>query len=196
MLELALILNGPPGVGKDTLADLIVSYGFDKHIFKQALYVETAKYWGVDLAEFTYQATHRTLKELPWKPLEWSTGADCSPRQALIYVSEQIIKPTKGKTFFGRQAATACQEAESEFTVFSDGGFYAELDPIIGTFREVAVIRLHREGFNFDGDSRDYLYPDDCRSLDLHLTFGQEYSAVLEILSYVQKIRLPWYKIA
>lgn len=175
-----VILNGPPGVGKDTLADLLSKHGFAKHEFKAQLYKETAQLFNVELDEFKRRCTHRELKETPWDKLDHITGNPTTPRQAMIHTSEHYIKPTKGETYFGDAAAQACQDAGESFVVFSDGGFSHEMPPILNLFKHTIICRLHRPGFDFSNDSRDYLegYPN---TFDIDLIDGRPDQAITKI---------------
>jgi cytidylate kinase len=98
-----IILNGPPGSGKDTIANLIVEQcNATKHEFKFSLYKETADYYKVDLKEFIALAIHRIEKESlkNWFGIKFGI----TPRNALIHVSEDIIKPLHGLAYFGDRA--------------------------------------------------------------------------------------------
>jgi hypothetical protein len=82
-----------------------------------------------------------------------------SVRQAMIKVSEEVIKPVYGKNYFGESAAKTL--AEGKLNIFSDSGFMEELIPIrnkVGA-ENILLIRLIREGCTFKGDSRGYLDP-------------------------------------
>lgn len=155
-MKTAVILNAPPGAGKDTIADLMAERGYTKRMFKTQLYKETAGYYQVDYDELVERATDRDLKEQPWIDGE-------SPRDMLINTSEGVIKPAYGDAFFGVMASLDCIDGNDKLTVFSDGGFVEELIPLTEYFDLVIVCRLFRDGFSFVGDSRQYLNPVDER---------------------------------
>jgi len=175
-----VILNGPPGVGKDTLADMLSKHGFAKQEFKAQLYKETAQLFNVDLHEFTRRATHRDLKETTWDELDHISASPLTPRQAMIHTSEHYIKPLKGEAYFGDAAAQACRDAGESFVVFSDGGFSHEMPPIIDLFKNTIIFRLRRPGFDFSNDSRNYLegYPN---TFDIKLVDGKPHQAISKI---------------
>lgn len=150
-----LILNGPPGCGKDTIADSLGEEGYTKVAFKDSLYEFTAKKYALPLSCVKQVCNDRDKKEIPHK---WFNGR--SPREALIHVSEDIIKPNLGDDFFGRSAAASViLNNKSKNFVFSDGGFLSEIKPLtkVGV---VTIIRLRREGFDFNNDSRSYFNDD------------------------------------
>lgn len=147
-----VLFNGPPNSGKDYLADLMVSQlGASKKMFKQRLYEITAAIYGIDLVRFVEMASSRTSKELPNKEL-----GGLSPRQAMIKVSEEVIKPKFGKDYFGKALA---KNIGLGLTVISDGGFDEELDIVtyeVGV-ENLVVVKLEAEGCSFVNDSRKYV---------------------------------------
>ena len=151
-----IILNGPPGCGKDTIANRM-----DGHIplsFKDELYTCVAKRYRLERDLVVKLCTDRETKEEPNVQFLGLT-----PREALIHVSEDIIKPSLGNSFFGKcVAANILLHDGAHFGcsaprfVLSDGGFMTEIAPI-AKVATVTVIRLHRDGYDFTNDSRDYL---------------------------------------
>lgn len=189
MLNTCLILNGPPGVGKDTLADMLVPLGFQKHQFKEQLYRDTSAFFLVNHHELLQRATSRVLKEQPWDKLilqlDETIHQVLTPREALIHVSENVIKPNYGKDYFGQAAAARCRKQNAEFAVFADGGFASELPPLVEAFDYVGIVRLHREGFDFQNDSRSYLYGI-ADSTDLTLVPGHQDLALKQLLQFLE----------
>jgi hypothetical protein len=86
-----------------------------------------------------------------------------SPRMCLQFVSEKLAKPRHGNDVFGVEAAVTLSRSKHErgvqTAIFTDGGFVDEINCVAmhSAIRNVTVINLHREGCNFDGDSRDYV---------------------------------------
>lgn len=154
-----IILNGAPESGKDLGASSIVkcmrSEGIDanQHEFKGQLFKLTKAIYGISEELWDSWYT-REGKELPRAEL-----GGISARNALIFTSEKIMKVHFGDRYFGEFAA----KYTGDVVVFSDGGFTAELEPLIEKhgFDNIAVIRIHREGCTFANDSRSFL-PDGC----------------------------------
>jgi Ni2+-binding GTPase involved in maturation of urease and hydrogenase len=150
-----VILNGPPGSGKDTIANGLLKAGVAHAplCFKDELYIQTASRFKLSLSYFIALASDRETKEEPCHLL-----GGMSPREALIDTSERIIKPKKGKDYFGRKVAeVAAQRPPEDVIIISDGGFKEEIEPLLETHHRVVIIHLHRPGCTFDGDSRSYI---------------------------------------
>jgi len=189
-LKIGVVLNGPPGCGKDTIANILVeSYDKKKLQFKDALYEQTAKHFKIDLDKFVYYASDRSLKDS--KSLAGLGGR--TPRQALIHVSEDICKPRYGGDFFGKLEAARVEELYGNLdcpidVIYPDGGFPAEVLCIDSVFDAVLIIRLYRSGFNFEGDSRNYIHLPDTKkriSINCDLVDGEIYKGVDYIMSRI-----------
>ena len=83
-------------------------------------------------------------------------NCDVSPRNAMIHMSENVLKPLFGKDVFGIMAAKSLEEGVN---VFSDGGFAEEVQCILDEVGERNFLLVHvtRDGCSFAGDSRDYV---------------------------------------
>lgn len=150
-----IILNGPAGCGKDTLARALVEMGFAKGVasFKNPMFNIAMAALGQDAyREFLDGYDDRVRKE---KPEGFLNGL--SRRQFMIAISEQFIKPVFGDDYFGKYLAGNLPDGDEVFVV-SDGGFAGEVAPIVAAGHDVRIVRLHRDGHTFEGDSRGYLY--------------------------------------
>ena len=197
MPKTVVLLNSPPHSGKDTIANLMVEeLQASKQEFKEALYEETAKHYDVNIHYFTFIATSRKYKDnllsvFSKKPK--SLGFGMTPREALIHVSEEIIKPRHGIDYFGKRAAEKLTEG---LNVLSDGGgWWEELTPVSVAADKTIICRLYRHGFTFDGDSRQYYdtdtLPDSMKDsttiCDIHLEDGKPQAAIDSIKTLLRK---------
>lgn len=154
-----VILNGPPGCGKDTLGKQVVRMidsgrrmSCKQQEFKEALRECTCKVYGLTLNEYTRMLfDDRVLKETPHDMF-----AGLTPRKALQYVSEKVIKPHHGRHFFGLMALREVMESKVNLHVFTDGGFQEEADMLMKECK-VLVVQLSKEGTSFEGDTRSYV---------------------------------------
>lgn len=145
------LFNGPPGSGKDECANYVANtFGAQQLSFKTALMELTCEHYGVSLDWFLSEYNNRSLKETPYSEL-----GGISKRQALIHISEDIIKPKFGSDYFG--VVTAAKIKSDSNYVFSDCGFVDEVNPLINTGEAVTVVQLTRDGYDFSFDSRRYL---------------------------------------
>jgi hypothetical protein len=148
---LIIIFNGPPGSGKDEAASYFKQRGFKHVSFKHVLFKETIEYFGVPRDWFMQNYNDRKIKERPEKALR-----GFSRREALIHVSEEVIKPVEGLDFFGRCVANEIEEGKDY--AISDGGFIEELTPIINKIGtgNIVLVQLTRDGCDYSTDSRRY----------------------------------------
>lgn len=147
-----VIFNGPPGSGKDEAASLFKEvFGFGNLSFKYQLFKETINHFEVDKAWFMEGYDDREVKEKKEFALN-----EMSRREAMIHVSEDIVKPKNGKDYFGRMVAEEIEDGKSY--AIADGGFIEELEPIIEKLGEenIVLVQITREGHDFSTDSRRY----------------------------------------
>lgn len=158
------IFNSPPNSGKDVLAEAVhsklASDGVKSSIksFKERLIEITLAVYGVSEVEWRLLYT-REGKETPyWKLRNSKRGEWLTPRQALIHISEEVIKPQYGKDYFGRALADSIT-TEDGVVLIPDGGFVEEVIPLIDKFGKDNVYRVSiiREGCDFNNDSRKHL---------------------------------------
>jgi hypothetical protein len=162
-----LLFNGPPRSGKDTAAIFTMntfSYNrhvprypqleirFDrfsmpcKHAFAGAMQADSIDRFG---NVYPYETTKGDV--IP------SLGI--SYRQWQIDFSEKFMKPLYGVDIFGRLFIERNRNKIARAIVVPDSGFEEEIAPVVEHFGvdEVLLLRIHRPGFDFTGDSRSYL---------------------------------------
>ena len=165
-----IILNGPAGCGKDTLARALVEMGFAKGVasFKNPMFNIAMAALGQDAyREFLDGYDDRARKE---KPEGFLKGL--SRRQFMIAISEQFIKQVYCDDYFGKYLAGNLPDGDEVFVV-SDGGFASEVAPIVAAGHDVRIVRFHRDGHTFEGDSRVYLYDiDGVKDYDTYIIPG------------------------
>lgn len=146
-----VLFNGPPGSGKDISADYFKKQGFKHLSFKYRLYEETVKYFNINKGWFMERYEDRSVKEVPHVDL-----GHMSCREAMIYVSEKVIKPRFGLDYFGKQVAAEIN-VKQDYCI-SDGGFIDELIPVVKRVdpKNFRIVQLTREGHDFSIDSRRY----------------------------------------
>jgi hypothetical protein len=148
-----IIFNGPPGSGKDEACLFLeTNYGYKHLRMKDQLFIDTARHFGVSLDWFMSDYNNRATKELPRAEL-----LGLSKREAMIHVSESIMKPKYGQDYYGKVTASKLDQVSSY--CFSDGGFVEEILPVINTVGQdnICIVQLFRTGCSFSSDSRSYI---------------------------------------
>lgn len=188
-----IILNGPPGVGKDTLAKFGGLRFNASHLSFKAPMFEIAH---AMLGDRGFNAmmdayNDRSRKELPMRVL-----GGISPREFMIHISEAVVKPLLGKDRFGVLLCERIEKAKGR-VIISDGGFPDEIESLVLRLpfdTRVNLFRLHRKGFQFEGsgDSRNYIYlphlvSDRYREFDITLFDGCVMEALNDIAEEMQK---------
>ena len=186
-----VIFNAPASSGKDLAADFMLSY-FNtglKASFKDALYVDTANHFNIDVNDLIDYHNDRNLKEQASEMfpkyekhslkqymlgLLYVVGAlfnirslmslgYYSSREALIHVSENIVKPKQGNDFYGRKLVETIQASSERYIFTGDGGFTNEVTPLLEAGYNVYIVHLERNGATFENDSRKLLTEDDFK---------------------------------
>lgn len=152
--KVVVIFNGPPGSGKDESTGFCVDMLEPAYhmMFKEKLFELVLSIFNIPNDEFFELYNNRETKNEPTCKLN-----GFSPREAMIYVSETIIKPNFGKDYFGLIAAENMDRHGIYF--YSDGGFEEELKPVYEECDgHMLIVRLHREGCDYKEDSRGYIH--------------------------------------
>lgn len=196
-----IVLNAPPRAGKDTIAaKLCGKYNVLPGMFKRSMF-EIAK---AILGHESY-ATFLRVYETDAKDTDHLSilgGMTC--REFMIWISEDVIKPKFGKRHFGDMSAEHLHFEGGNTYVFSDGGFPDEVEALLDAGHQVNIFRLHRTGFDFSKDSRDYIILKDrwgggqLTECDLRLVPGNPDVAVQDIAELCDLIEpdfnddIPW----
>lgn len=176
-----ILLNGPIGCGKTELSEHLkyslheLGIEIKDRRCKDHLHKLTMMFFNVP--EDTYWEIYntRTLKETPNSLFRVSIGAynqlakiiknlpkknenwvDLTIRQAMIFVSEVLCKPTFGKDYFGRVRVESM--LEGEVAIDDSTGFEEELYPAIESLGQenILMIKILNRG-DFGGDSRSFI---------------------------------------
>lgn len=182
----AILFNAPKLAGKDfainhlkgvLASPLVTREAKDKlHLLTREFFcLSEQRYWEIyndrslkeaPLEEFNIQFDFQDLTHLSAilgyevdgiqrNPTGYSRNL--SIREAMIYVSEVICKPRFGDNYFG--IARAKSVLDNEIIVDGSCGFEEELPPLIERLGQdnILLIRVHRNGCTFDGDSRNWI---------------------------------------
>lgn len=152
-------LNGPPGAGKNALADELAHlfrrvHGVDPYVMAIAAPLRqiAGLLTGVDMTDDTKYAL---AKAMVFEHLNGETG-----RQVMINVTEQYLKPRYGNRVwveaFIRKTREMqwCRPENERVIIVTDVGFEYERCAIENEFARSAFVELARPGCSYVGDSR------------------------------------------
>lgn len=167
-----ILLNGPPGAGKDLGAAIIAAnlIPAEKLAVKAEKFANPIK--GILYAaeqEMFSLSSHGLFRELDSsretkaQPRQEYFGKSC--REVQIAISEQFMKPVFGEDIFGHLMVRRLEDAvigidgRTPVVVISDSGFEAEAKVLMAHYGadRLLLVKLSREGCNFTGDSRGYI---------------------------------------
>lgn len=157
-----IILNGPPGCGKDTLANQLTKVidGSISSRFKNVLYRRMAEKHNLELDYVIAMCNDRDLKDITSELFD-----GLSPRQELINISENEIKVQFGQEGVAAKTLMDMLDIEDygrKTFVFSDGGFAAEVKLLKRVLKRYGLlnfilVRIVKDGCTFEGDSRNFI---------------------------------------
>lgn len=191
-----IVLNAPPQSGKDEISAYLCkgNPNINHEEVKELLFEVATRSAGISRELWDAMYTRR-YKEIPSLYL-MIDGVNVSPRQWMIHCSEKVIKPLFGKSAFGKAAVEKLKQtyANDEVIVFSDGGFAEEIkelsDYAYSTGGEFFLARIHRKGYDWGNDSRNWLYLDGIRGheRDFDNKEGAMIDCAEEILEWARSI--------
>jgi len=157
-----ILVNGPPRAGKDTAQEAVANSVRCK--FALAVKEGAHAAFGLDPREYPMDVFEAVKDE----PNTLFFGK--SPREAYIAYSEMFMKPFTGdKQVFGKLLIRWIENILEVWDkddlpnlpfIVTDSGFRPEAMALVEAFgaENIKLIRVHREGCNFDNDSRSYIH--------------------------------------
>lgn len=164
-----VFINGPPHSGKDTAAHFIFKEFMAGPWYAQKMKVSTPLKKAAH-ALFHVSRTAEKMEIDGEKDVPSDDFFGNIPRQVYIDLSERHAKSLYGPGFFGRILGRRLIEPSlARLTIVSDAGFSVEVAEACRIFgpQQCFIMRLHRDGTSFDGDSRDYLDVEGVDSVDI-----------------------------
>lgn len=157
-----ILLNGPPGCGKDTAAAQLIPYLKFSHL-KFAAPIKR-------MAAALLQCDQRWIeqnKDTFIMPLGYDVKITL--RQFLIDLSEKFFKPLYGPEVFAHLLWGEVKKSSSKLFVISDCGFQGEVTRLVSNagVKNCILYRLHRDGHDFTNDSRSYINIPETPSRDI-----------------------------
>src|SRR5215472_16435531 len=146
-----VVFNGPARAGKSTSTQMLVTLLRNKgYRANSDSFASPMKHFAATLFAKEY---HKLAKDEMVAELGGS-----SPRQMLIAMSEEFLKPHYGEDFLGRMLYYRALRSTPppDWVIVDDSGFRAEFEAL-GEPNCRYIVQLRRPGTNFRGDSRNFL---------------------------------------
>jgi hypothetical protein len=175
-----ILLNGPPRSGKDTVADILSrTFSYEKKSFALPLKRAIASFFNKDLA---------WLEDNKDNPISNPT----TYRDLLIGLSEDVIKPKLGLTFFGKLLADEVSNSAAHDFVITDCGFTEEVHEFISRLYnqyQIHLWRITRPGCSFTNDSREFIQPLPAHPFQIIHNDGSLTDLQLQVISLMRNIQ-------
>jgi hypothetical protein len=184
-----ILFNGPPRSGKDTAAlrvqKIFSSISADSRVdfdrFAMPLKAAFAGVVGADMDEYGNVEPYESTKG------DIIPEFNCSYRQWQIDFSESYMKLKYGSDIFARLFVQRNRNTSATAIVVPDSGFKEEAKPIADAFglENTLLIRCHRPGYDFTGDSRSYISGISPNEVDVHndTTINEYYEKITIIVA-------------
>lgn len=177
-----LLLNGPPKSGKDAIVQQLREYITFHHLkFAMPMKAAIAAMFDIPMGQL------ENFKDVPSHLLQHRDTTlkerRDTMRELLIAFSEDFLKPKYGDDFLGRVFWQHAKQSACNLIIATDIGFEAETERVISNAgaHNCRLIRLHRDGTSFDGDSRSYIRDGLCTTYDVPNN-GTLYEATMRVL--------------
>ena len=160
-----ICLNGAPRSGKDTVGEILKSLSSDVSLMKFAAPLDDIAKTILAVPEEQYRVLREEKKD------QLLEGSRSTMRDLLIGISENLLKPIFGRTYFADAAADkihhhlhkyrVLRTEPSDIFVITDCGFQYEYDRFKERMDELKIptklVQIQRDGTSFEGDSREFV---------------------------------------
>lgn len=178
MNKQVVVFNAPPNTGKDFICDYLMNNFFcNKVEFKGKLR---------ELVKTIYSLSNEQVEWLGLrenKELAQEILGGLSYREAMIDVSENVIKPRYGKDYFAKSLLS--ELVDFTINVISDGGFVEEVEYLADNGCDVYVVRIHCNKCDFNNDSRTYL-PESAKWKVVDIVNNKDDQFIEDIVTYLK----------
>lgn len=145
-----ILLNGPPSSGKDAIGTYILHNSIIPDM------------WMTKFAQPIREYITETFAIPSWELDSCKNRVVYGDtiRNHMISYSEDYMKPRFGDDIFAKILCQGYTHWHPEYLMITDSGFEEEDKYLLDQdwVDEALLVRLHRTGYDFSGDSRDYLY--------------------------------------
>lgn len=156
-----ILFNGPPRSGKDTATKFAL-----EHLGSRAVHYRFAEPLK-DAVHSLFGMSGIMIEHFDAvKNVPTDAFFGMSPREAYIWLSEEVAKPKFGKDFFTKIAIKEIEKYDDHIIVISDCGFNEEVEGLRLKFgsENIRIVYLERQGATYQNDSRTYISAPYCQT--------------------------------
>lgn len=156
-----LLLNGPPGCGKDTIGEMLLFQYSNEAAPIQKFAAPIKDFFRREYCNDDYDLfewyERRENKDRPHEALMGKT-----PREIQIAYSELYAKPFHREDVWGRKLSVSAKRLFEEgfkLIIVTDLGFSTEFRYLTNEFgaKNIGLLKIFREGKDFSNDSRGFV---------------------------------------
>ena len=152
-MKILILLNAPPKSGKNesVIGIDFSELGLTVEEISFAEYIKDKAHELYGLYDIPYDH-YEDVKDEPHKDFHGKT-----PRQAYIHTSEVVLKPKYGKDVVVMETRKRIINSKADIVIVTDLGFDIELDVSAQLDYPTLLLRISRDGYTFEFDSRKYV---------------------------------------
>jgi len=184
-----IMFNGPPGCGKDTVVRELTPYLKFTHLKFAAPIKRMA--CGLLNCDMRWLEANKDTFIMPL-----GYNSKVTLRQFLIDLSEKFFKPLYGQDVFGNLLWKEAKDAANRMVLVSDCGFAGEVSRVVASAgaANCLLVRIHRAGHDFSGDSRSYLHEVGCASVDIYNDRDTHWLTMIGLRVIMKKFKVEFLK--
>lgn len=156
-----ILFNGPPRAGKDTASEFVLSENANCRLVKITEAVKNKAH-----KDYNLNVSHDFFEPNKDTPLDVFSGK--TPREVYIETSE-TLREIHGENIVIEMFMDTVKSTDHDVIINPDIGYDFEAAKIIEEFgvENILLVRIHRDGKNFDNDCRNWIFAQGVKDVDI-----------------------------